>query len=85
MENKYRRFLVSYSYSAYNQGYHCIANDEIVLTKEEIMDELDIPLLLKYKIQNINNLDKKIPEMGIFILVQCTQAYLIFVNDNQFT
>lgn len=53
MENKYRRFLVSYSYSAYNQGYHCIANDEIVLTKEEIMDELDIPLLLKYKIQNI--------------------------------
>ena len=53
MENKYRRFLVSYSYSIYNQGYHCIANDEIVLTKEEIMDELDIPLLLKYKIQNI--------------------------------
>ena len=40
---------------------------------------------MKYKIQNINNLDKKIPEMGIFILVQCTQAYLIFVNDNQFT
>ena len=53
MENKYRRFLVSYSYSIYNQGYHCIANDEIVLTKEEIVDEMDIPLLLKSKIQNI--------------------------------
>lgn len=53
MENKYRRFLVSYSYSIYNQGYHCIANDEIVLSKEEIVDEMDIPLLLKSKIQNI--------------------------------
>lgn len=53
MENKYRRFLVSYSYSVYDQGYHCIANDEIVLTKEEILDEMDIPLLLKSKIQNI--------------------------------
>ena len=53
MENKYRRFLVSYSYSIYNQGYHCIANDEIVLTKEEIVDEMDIPVLLKSKIQNI--------------------------------
>ena len=53
MEEKYRRFLVSYSYSIYNQSYHCIANDEIVLKKEEIMDEIDIPLLLKSKIQNI--------------------------------
>ena len=53
MEDKYRRFLVSYSYSLYNQGYHCIANDEIVLKKEEIMDEIDIPLLLRSKIQNI--------------------------------
>jgi hypothetical protein len=53
MEDKYRRFLVSYSYSLYNQGYHCIANDEIVLKKEEIIDEIDIPLLLKSKIQNI--------------------------------
>lgn len=53
MEDKYRRFLVSYSYSIYNQGYHCIANDEIVLKKEEIVDEMDIPLLLKSKIQNI--------------------------------
>lgn len=53
MEDKYRRFLVSYSYSLYNQGYHCIANDEIVLTKEEIVDEMDIPILLKSKIQNI--------------------------------
>ena len=53
MEDKYRRFLVSYSYSLYNQGYHCIANDEIFLKKEEIVDEMDIPLLLKSKIQNI--------------------------------
>lgn len=53
MEDKYRRFLVSYSYSLYNQGYHCIANDEIVLKREEIADEMDIPLLLKSKIQNI--------------------------------
>jgi hypothetical protein len=53
MEDKYRRFLVSYSYSVYNQGYHCIANDEIVLKREEIVDEMDIPLLLKSKIQNI--------------------------------
>lgn len=53
MENKYRRFLVSYSYSVYNQGYHCIANDEIVLKKDEIMDEMDIPVLLKSRIQNI--------------------------------
>lgn len=53
MEDNYRRFLVSYSYSVYNQGYHCIANDEIVLKKEEIIDEIDIPLLLKSKIQNI--------------------------------
>ena len=53
MEDKYRRFLVSYSYSLYNQGYHCIANDEIVLKKEEIIDEIDIPLLLRSKIQNI--------------------------------
>ena len=53
MENKYRRFLVSYSYSAYNQGYHCIANDDIVLKKEEIVNEMDIPLLLKSRIQNI--------------------------------
>lgn len=53
MEDKYRRFLVSYSYSLYNQGYHCIANDEIVLKGEEITDEMDIPLLLKSKIQNI--------------------------------
>lgn len=53
MEDKYRRFLVSYSYSLYNQGYHCIANDEIVLKKEEIVDEMDIPLLLRSKIQNI--------------------------------
>lgn len=53
MENKYRRFLVSYSYSVYNQGYHCIANDEIVLKEDEIMDEMDIPVLLKSRIQNI--------------------------------
>lgn len=53
MEYKYRRFLVSYSYSVYNQGYHCIANDEIVLKEEEIVDEMDIPLLLRSKIQNI--------------------------------
>ena len=53
MENKYRRFLVSYSYSLYNQGYDCIANDEIVLKKEEIIDEIDIPLLLRSRIQNI--------------------------------
>ncbi len=53
MEYKYRRFLVSYSYSVYNQGYHCIANDEIVLKEEEIVDEMDIPVLLKSKIQNI--------------------------------
>lgn len=53
MEDKYRRFLVSYSYSLYNQGYHCIANDEIVLKKEEIIDEIDIPLLLRSRIQNI--------------------------------
>ena len=53
MEDKHRRFLVSYSYSLYNQGYHCIANDEIVLKKEEIIDEIDIPLLLRSRIQNI--------------------------------
>lgn len=53
MEYKYRRFLVSYSYSVYNQGYHCIANDEIVLKNDEIMDEMDIPVLLKSRIQNI--------------------------------
>ena len=53
MEYKYRRFLVAYSYSVYNQSYHCIANDEIVLKEEEILDEMDIPLLLKSKIQNI--------------------------------
>ena len=53
MEDKYIRFLVSYSYSLYNQGYHCIANDEIVLKKEEIIDEIDIPLLLRSRIQNI--------------------------------
>ena len=53
MEEKYRRFLVSYSYSLYNQSYDCITNDEIVLTKEEILDEMDIPLLLKDKIQEI--------------------------------
>ena len=53
MENNYKRFLVSYSYSVYNQGYHCIANDEIVLETKEIIDEMDIPLLLKSKIQNI--------------------------------
>lgn len=53
MENNYRRFLVSYSYSVYNRDYHCIANDEIVLEIKEITDEIDIPLLLKSKIQNI--------------------------------
>ena len=53
MEDKYRRFLVSYSYSLYDQGYHCIANDDIVLKKEEIVNEMDIPLLLKSRIQNI--------------------------------
>ena len=57
MEDKFRRFLVSYSYSIYNHciadDYHCIANDEIVLKKEEIIDEMDIPLLLKSRIQNI--------------------------------
>ena len=51
MEYKYRKFLVSYSY--YSQGYHRFANDEIVLKEEEIIDEMDIPLLLKSKIQNI--------------------------------
>lgn len=35
MKNNYRRFLVSYSYSVYNQGYDCIANDEIVLKKKK--------------------------------------------------
>lgn len=53
MEKKYRRFLVSYSYSVYNQSYDCIANDEIVLKNEEITGEIDIPMLLKDKIQNI--------------------------------
>lgn len=53
MEYKYRRFLVAYSYSVYNQSYHCFANDEIVLKEEEIVDEMDIPVLLKSKIQNI--------------------------------
>lgn len=52
MEYKYRRFLVAYSYSVYNQSYHCFANDEIVLKEEEIVDEMDIPLLLKSEIQN---------------------------------
>lgn len=51
MEYKYRKFLVSYSY--YSQGYYRFANDEIVLKEEEIIDEMDIPLLLKSKIQNI--------------------------------
>jgi len=51
MEYKYRKFLVSYSY--YSQDYHRFANDEIVLKEEEIIDEMDIPLLLKSKIQNI--------------------------------
>jgi hypothetical protein len=53
MEKKYRRFLVSYSYGVYNQSYDCIANDEIVLKNEEITGEIDIPMLLKDKIQNI--------------------------------
>lgn len=57
MEDKYRRFLVSYSYSLYNQGYPCIANDEIVLKREEIIDEMDIPLLLKSRIQHIKRGD----------------------------
>ena len=46
-----RRFLVTYSFKVYNQGYSGFANDEIILNSEEIFDERDIPTLLKNKIQ----------------------------------
>ena len=48
-----RRFLVTYSFTVYNQGYSAFANDEIVLNKKKIKDERDIPFLLKYEIQKI--------------------------------
>jgi hypothetical protein len=49
-----RRFLVTYSFKVYNQGYSGFANDEIILNSEEIFDERDIPTLLKNKIQKIS-------------------------------
>jgi hypothetical protein len=49
-----RRFLVTYSFKVYNQGYSCFDNDEIVLNNEEISDERDIPTLLKSEIQKIS-------------------------------
>ena len=48
-----RRFLVTYSFTVYNQGYSAFANDEIVLNNKEIRDERDIPFLLKSKIRKI--------------------------------
>ena len=49
-----RRFLVTYSFKVYKQGYSGFANDEIILNSEEIFDERDIPTLLKNKIQKIS-------------------------------
>lgn len=49
-----RRFLVTYSFTVYNQGYSAFANDEIVLNNKDIKDERDIPFLLKYKIRKIH-------------------------------
>lgn len=49
-----RRFLVTYSFKVYNQGYAAFANDEIVLNNKDIKDERDIPFLLKCKIRKIN-------------------------------
>lgn len=49
-----RRFLVTYSFTVYNQGYSAFANDEIVLNKKHIRDERDIPFLLKHEIRKIN-------------------------------
>lgn len=48
-----RRFLVTYSYIPYNQGYSVFANHEIVLKNKHITDERDIPLLLKHEIRKI--------------------------------
>lgn len=48
-----RRFLVTYSFSVYNQGYVAFANHEIVLNNKDITDERDIPILLKRKIRKI--------------------------------
>lgn len=48
-----RRFLVTYSFTVYNQGFSAFANDEIVLNNKEIRDERDIPFLLKSKIRKI--------------------------------
>lgn len=48
-----RRFLVTYSYIPYNQGYAVFANHEIVLKNKHITDERDIPLLLKHEIRKI--------------------------------
>ena len=49
-----RRFLVTYSFTVYNQGYSAFANAEIVLNKKHIRDERDIPFLLNYEIRKIN-------------------------------
>ena len=49
-----RRFLVTYSFTVYNQGYSAFANDEIVLNNKDIKDERDIPFLLQSKIRKIN-------------------------------
>ena len=48
-----RRFLVTYSFTVYNQGYSAFANHEIVLKNKHITDERDIPLLLKHEIRKI--------------------------------
>ena len=49
-----RRFLVTYSFTVYNQGFSVFANDEIVLNSKKIGDERDIPFLLKNEIRKIN-------------------------------
>ena len=49
-----RRFLVTYSFTVYNQGFSGFANDEIVLNSKKIRDERDIPFLLKSEIRKIN-------------------------------
>lgn len=49
-----RRFLVTYSFTVYNQGFSAFANDEIVLNSKKIGDERDIPFLLKNEIRKIN-------------------------------
>lgn len=48
-----RRFLVTYSFTVYNQGYSAFANHEIVLKNKHITDERDIPSLLKHEIRKI--------------------------------